>query len=156
MTTEIKLYLGAAAAAILAIAIGWFVIHERDAGEHKIEKQDSAALVVAKSKADEGTKANEAKATLADLGAEHDQQVIDAYRAAHPEQPVRLCHASNSIAGVSAASAADGKAQGPGSGSAPVREVQGGTVGPDIGPGLDALVQAAGRLAVIDAEWQHR
>lgn len=156
MTAEIKTYMGIGLALIAAAAIGWFALHERGAEHKKDVAVDAKALTVAKAKADEGTKANIVKATQAETGADHDQQIIDDYRAAHPEQPVRLCHASNSVAGMPEAGAADGRAQSSGPGSAAVREVQDGTPGPDIGPGLDALVRAAGRLAVIDAERQQR
>jgi hypothetical protein len=157
MTAEIKAYLGIGIALILAAVVGWYTVHERGIEHKKDVAADNTALAVAHKEAVAETDANIAKANTADLGADHDQQVIDAYRAAHPEQPVRLCHAAgDSVAGVRPVGAADGRAQSAGAGSAAIPEMPAGTAGPDIRPGLDALVRAAGRLDVLYADRQQR
>lgn len=157
MTTEIKVYLGLGLVLIVACVVGWFALHERGV-EHKADVAvDDKALVVAHNEAVAETAANIATANTADLGAEHDQKVIDDYRRAHPEQPVRVCHAAgDSVAGVRAAGAADGGPQGAGAGPAALQQVSDGTPGPDIRPGLDALVRAAGRLDVLYSDRQRR
>jgi hypothetical protein len=157
ITAQVRAYLEIAAVIILGIGFALFVKHERNVGEQKIEASDAKALELAKGKADAETKLNKERAAKADAGADHDQKILDDYRAAHPDSsPVRLCHPDNRVAGVPKGGAVDGGAQSASPGSAPVREVQDGTPGPDIGPGLDALVQAAGRLAIVYADRQRR
>lgn len=155
--TPIRLYLEIAAAIVLCAAFALFVHHERVVGEQKIEVSDAKALDAAKKAADIETALNIARATKADAGADHDQQIIDDYRTAHPEQPVRLCHAANgSQPAMPTGEAPHGGP--PGAGSSPdlIRAVQDRTAGPDIGPGIDALVQAAGRLATLYTDRQSR
>jgi len=154
MTT--RLYLEIAAAVVLAIAFGLFVHHERAVGALKINTADAKALQAAHEKADAQTALNLERAAKADAGAVSAQKAVDDYRAAHPEQPIRLCHSDNSQPGVPKGSPANQSAPSAGPGPAPLREVQSGTAGADIGPGLDALVQAASRLAVLYANQQQR
>lgn len=156
MTNQVRAYLELAAVAVLGIGFALFVHHERAIGEQKIEASDAKAKSAAHDKAVAETALNLERAAKADAGADHDQQILDDYRAAHPEQPVRVCHADGRVAGVPAVSGADRGAAGAGAGSSPVREVQDGTPGPDIGPGLDAIVQAAGRMATLYADRQRR
>jgi hypothetical protein len=157
--SELKLYFGLAGAAIVLAAFTWWSVHRENVGEQKIIKKDDAALAVRHTEVVAQTAANIAKADAADSGADHDQQVIDAYRAAHPQQPVRLCVSTgNSVQRSPTNQTANGGTPGPGPGSAAVREVQDGAAqpGPDIGPGLDALVQAAGRVATLYRDEQLR
>jgi len=155
--TSIRLYVEIAAGLILLIAFGLFVHHERAVGEQKIEASDIKALAAAKKQADAETALNLERAAKADAGAASAQKAVDDYRTSHPEQPVRLCLTTNSgQPGVPKASPPNGSPPSAGPGPAAVREVQSGDPGPDIGPGLDALVQAAGRLAVVYSNRQQR
>ena len=158
--SELKLYFGLAGAAIVLAAFTWWSVHERGVEHKKDVATDNAALAVRHTEVVAQTAQNIAKADAADSGADHDQQIIDAYRAAHPEQPVRLCVSTGNSGQRSAANqTADRGAQGSGPGSTPVREVQNGnaqSAGPDVGPDLDALVQAAGRLATLYRDEQRR
>ena len=155
--SELKLYFGLAGAAIVLAAFTWWSVHERGVEHKKDVATDNAALEVRHTEVVAQTAANVAKADAADSGADHDQQVIDAYRAAHPVDDVRVCHSTgDSVQRVPAASAANGGAQSAGAGSAAVSEVPAGTPGPNIGPGLDVLVQAAQRLDVLYADRQQR
>jgi hypothetical protein len=156
MTAQIRIYLELAAIAIILGAFTWYTVHERGIGEQKIEAADAKAEAAAKAKAAAETALNLARAAQADAGADHDQKLIDDYRATHPEQPVRLCHPNSSVAGLPKGSTVDGGTASAGAGPAPLREVQDGTPGPDIGPGLDALVQAAGRMATLYSDHQKR
>lgn len=157
--TELKLYFGLAAGAIVLAAFTWWSVHERGIEHKKDVATDNAALAVRHTEVVAQTAENIAKADAADSGADHDQQVIDAYRAAHPEQPVRLCISTGNSGQRSPANqTGNSGAAGSGPGSAAVREVQDGAAqpGPDIGPGLDALVQAAGRVATLYVDEQKR
>jgi hypothetical protein len=156
VTTQIRLYLEIAAAIVLAIAVGLFVHHERAVGAEKINTADAKALQAAQRQADAQTQLNLERAAKADAGAISAQKAVDDYRASHPEQPIRLCHADSSVPGVSKGSPTNQSPPSSGAGPATVREVQSGTVGADIGPSLDALVQAASRLAVLYSNQQQR
>ena len=160
MSVQIRLYLEIAAVIILCAAFALFVHHERVVGEAKIEASDAKALGAAKKQAAAETALNIAKADKADAGADHDQKLIDDYRTAHPVEPVRLCHSTNSSQPiVSKGQAADGSPAGTSPGLAPLPEVLDGdqsVAGPDISPDIDALVRAAGRLDVLYADRQKR
>lgn len=156
----IRLYLEIAAAIVLCAAFALFVHHERVVGEQKIEASDAKALDAAKKAADIETALNIARATKADAGADHDQQIIDDYRTAHPEQPVRLCRAANgSQPAVRTAEAPHSGSLGIGAGPASIPKVLDGdqsVAGPDISPNIDAIVRAAERLDVLYIDRQSR
>jgi hypothetical protein len=157
--SELKLYFGLAGAAIVLAAFTWWSVHERGIEHKKDVAADNIALAVRHTEVVKQTAANIAKADAADSGADHDQQVIDAYVAAHPSQPVRLCVSTgNSGQRGPANQTANGGAQGSGPGSAAVREVQDGAAqpGPDIGTGLDELVLSAARVATLYRDEQLR
>lgn len=153
---QIRTYLEIAAAVVLAIGFALFVHHERAIGEQKIEASDAKATAAAQRQADAETALNNERAAKADIGADHDQQVVDDYRASHPDGAIRLCRPDNRVAGLPSTGATGGKAPGPGTGPNPVREVPGGSEGPDVSAELDAIVQAAERLAILNADWEHR
>lgn len=157
MTTQIRLYLEIGAAVVLAIAFSLFVHHERAVGEQKIAASDAKALAAARKQADAETALNLERAAKADAGAISAQKAVDDYRTANPIGPVRLCTNTNhSQRGVRQAGPQNSGTPGPGPGADTVRTVPDGTAGPDIGPGLDALVQAAGRLATLYSDQQQR
>jgi hypothetical protein len=146
-----------AAGAIVLAAFTWWSVHERGIEHKKDVATDNAALAVRHTEVVAQTTANIAKADTADLGADHDQKLIDDYVKSHPTGDVRMCHpAGDSVQRVPANQAADRSAQGTGAGSGAVSEVPAGTPGPNIGPGLDELMLAASRLAVIDRDRQRR
>jgi len=153
MTT--RLYLEIAAAVVLAIAFGLFVHHERAVGAMKINTADAKALQAAHEKADVETALNLERAAKADAGAVSAQKAVDDYVAAQPIEPVRLC-ANNRLPVPGQGSTADPASQDPRTGSTAVPQVQGGTPGPDIGPGLDELVLSASRVAVLYNNLQQR
>jgi hypothetical protein len=155
--TELKLYFGLAGAAIVLAAFTWWSVHERSIEHKKDVAADNSALAVRHTEVVAETAANVAKADTADLGATHDQSVIDDYVKSHPTGDVRMCRpAGDSVQRVPAVQTADGGSAGPGAGSGAVPEVPAGTPGPNIGPGLDELMLAASRLAVIDRDRQQR
>lgn len=157
MTTQIRLYLEIGAAVVLAIAFSLFVHHERAVGEQKIAASDAKALAAARKQADAETALNLERAAKADAGAISAQKAVDDYRAAHPDTPVRLCYPDSSVPGMPTISAADLKLKGAGTRPAVVPEVPGRSEsGPDIAAELDAIVQAAGRLAVVYTDRQQR
>jgi hypothetical protein len=156
MILSIRAYVEAGAALVLVAALWWFGFHEREVGKTVIEREDTAATAKVQARADEETEANAIKAAIAAEGAAHDQRHVDQYAAAHPIEPVRVCHPDGGSGSVSQARTVAGgvtnSLPGPGSFSAvPERPA-----GPDISEGLTELVLAASRLAVIDAERQQR
>lgn len=155
MTTQIRLYLELAAVAVLLIAFALFVHHERAVGAEKVHTADAKALQAARKQAYAETALNLERAAKADAGARSAQKAVDDYVAAQPIEPVRLC-ANNRIPVPAQGSAIVPAPQGAGPGSAPVREVQSGIAGPDIGPGFTELVLAAARVAVLYNDLQQR
>lgn len=156
MSTQIRLYEELAAVLILLTAFGLYTWHERSVGAQKIETADAKALQADKSRADAETALNLSRAATADAGAASAQKAVDAYVAAHPDGPVRLCHADSGLRPVPPGSAALKAPADAGTGPAAVRAVQDGTPGPDIGPGLDALVRAAAAVATLYEDRQQR
>lgn len=156
ITAQIRTYLEIAAVVILGIAIALFIHHERETGAAKLDAADAKALVAAKSQADAQTQLNIERAAKAEAGADHDQQIVNDYRAAHPDGAVRLCHADNSVPGVPAAGGAVGGTQDSGAGSSSLSGVPASVAGPDISGGLAIIVRAASRLAIQDREFQAR
>ena len=155
--SELKLYFGLAGAAIVLAAFTWWSVHERGIEHKKDVAADSAALAVRHTEVVAQTAENIARADAADSGAQHDQQVIDDYVKSHPTGDVRVCHAAgDSVQRVPAIQTVDRGAKGAGAGSGTIPEVPAGTPGPNIGPGLDELMLAASRLAVIDRDRQQR
>jgi hypothetical protein len=148
------------AGVVIAIATIVFILwYQRHIEHQKDVAADTAALAAAKEKADLQTQLNQERADNADKQSDHDAQLIADYRAAHPEQPVRVCIASNSQPGVPKGGPDSGKGPtGAIPGSAPVRDVQTGSPsqGVDIGPELDTIVQVASRLAIADRNFQKR
>jgi hypothetical protein len=140
---------------VAALASG-LVLYLEHRGAERIEAADQKALDAAAKQAEAETALNAEKANKADEVADASQKAIDSYIAAHPIEPVRVCHASNSVPGVPKASAAHSGPQSPSAGPATVPGVPDSTAGPDIGPGLAIIVQAAERLAIIDADRQKR
>jgi hypothetical protein len=155
---QIRLYLELGAVAVLLTAFGLYTWHERSVGAQKIEAADIRAKDAAKKQADAETALNLEKAKKADEGADRVQAAVDQYRRDHPEQPIRVCHANNSVGLPRPGGAPTPGVGGPGAGSSTVPEVPGGgqSEGPDIAPELDALVSAASRLAVLYTDLQQR
>lgn len=152
MSTQIRLYLEIAAGIVLLSAFGLYTWHERSVGQEKIEASDAKALSAAKAQADAETALNLERASKADAGAVSAQKAVDDYLAAHPEQPIRLCIASNSKPSLPSGSPHTGSPSNPAPGSATLSEVP----GRDIRPDLDAIVRAAERLDILYADRQQR
>jgi len=155
---QVRLYLELGAVAVLLTAFGLYTWHERNVGAQKIESADARAQAAAQKQADAETALKLEKARKADEGADRAQAAVDQYRRDHPDQPIRLCHANNSVGLPRPGSATTTVPGGPGAGSATVPQVLGGgqSEGPDIAPELDALVSAASRLAVLYTNLQQR
>lgn len=155
-STPYRLYLELAAAAVLIGGFAMFVWHERQVGATAVHTADANAQNEARKRADAESLLNTERATKAEEQAASAQQAVDKYRADHPEQPVRVCHADNRVAVPTKGGAAQPASSGAGAGPAAIPEVPDGTAGPDIRPGLDAIVSAAARLAVLYADLQQR
>lgn len=156
MLSQIRLYIEIGAAAVLLIAFGLFVHHERTVGAEHITQADAKAQDAARKQADAETQLNLAKAAKADEVASSAQKAVDDYRTAHPEQPIRLCYSSDSVPGLPQVSPGDLKLKNSPTRSAALPEVPGRSEGPDIAPELNAIVQAAQRLDILYAERQQR
>jgi hypothetical protein len=142
---------------VLAIAlIGAITVYLEHKGAARVEAADAKAEAAQKKQADAETALNVEKAAKADAGAQHDQQIVDDYRTAHPEQPVRLCHASSAVSKLPATGAANGGPTSTGAGPDTVSQVSTGSAGPDISPELDAIVRAAERVDILYAQRQHQ
>lgn len=142
------LYLGAIVA--LVLAFGWFVHHERAIGRQQIEQADKTATAVldAQVRVDE-----QIAQDAADKSAKERQDAqtqLDAYMAAHPTGPIRVCHAHDSGAGLPQTAHAGESAVSPSPGPDAVPEVP----GRDISAGLDAIVRAATELDLLYQERQ--
>lgn len=144
---------------VLIALICGAILYLEHRGAVKIEAADKKAQIAAQKQADAQTALNLAKASKADEVASASQKAVDDYRAAHPEQPIRLCHTNSSLASVPKTASTDGSAKSAGTRSATVPEVSGrseSVAGPDIAADLDSIVQAAQRLAIIDSDRQKR
>jgi hypothetical protein len=149
-------YIELAAGLVLAIAFGLYTWHERTVGATAVHTADAKALVAAHQLADAQTILNNERAAKADAGAASVQKAVDDYRNAHPEQPVSVCHANNRVSVLPAAGASNPGATAASAGPAVVPQVPDGTPGPDIRPGLDAIVSVAEQLAIRLANFQQR
>lgn len=151
----IRLYIELGAALILAIAFGLYTAHERGVGEAKVHAADAKAEAAARRQADAETQLNEERNTRAEELAASTQVAIDAYAAAHPMQPVRLCIPA-AAGHLSQAGANPSSATGAGPGPTLVPQVPAGDPGPDLSGRLDAFLRTVERLAVQYREWQER
>jgi hypothetical protein len=81
------------------------------------------------------------------------QASLDAYAASHPVRDVRLCVSPRPVPQAQTAGGVGGQVTGSGA-VPPVLEqpAESATVGPDISPGVDAILSAAERLGVIEQE----
>lgn len=151
--TQARLILAGLVVVGAVAALAWFGLHERHVEVRKYEK---AAAIVEK-QADAGTEANVVKAAIAARGAEDDQRAIDAYIAAHPVKPVRLCDKDGSgPPGVRQNGAPNTANAGRGAGPAAVPEVLGG-VDVVVDPaGVDAILRATEALDILYRERQRR
>jgi hypothetical protein len=152
----LRLYLEIAGACAIFALAGWIFFGAEHHEHVKDVAIDSRATQAVEREADAQTEANAVKAAVAAQGADSDQKRIDAYAAAHPIEPIRLCQPDPRGGRLPQARTVAGgvtnSLPGPGSFSAvPERPA-----GPDISEGLTELVLAASRLAVIDAERQQR
>lgn len=159
VASPIRGYLELGALVVLLGAFAWFIHHERQIGASAIAASDTKALQADQKRAAAETALNIAKAAKADEEADHVQAAVDQYRNDHPEQPIRLCHANNSVPSPSPGGASKPGSDGPRPGSAPVQAVLDGsdsTEGPDISPNVDAVLRAAGRVAVLYDDLRRR
>ena len=151
-----RLYIELAAAAVLIGGFAMFVWHERQVGATAVHTADANAQNAARKQAEAESLLNTERATKAEEQAASAQQAIDKYRADHPEQPVSVCHTNNRVSVLPAASTVGGGPQAAGAGSPAVSQVPDGTSGPDIRPGLDAIVSVAEQLAIRLGNFQQR
>lgn len=142
----------------IVVSLILFGLHERHVDARHFKEQ--AAIVEKQAAA--GTEANAVKAAVAARGAEDDQRAIDAYIAAHPIEPVRVCDKdSGRPQGVRQDGAPVAAPAGRGAGPAAVppvlgRDKTGGEGGTDVGPGVDAILRATEALDVLYRERQRR
>ena len=145
-----------AALVILIGAFGWYTVHEQHVGAVRVEQADLKALAAAKALADAQTLAEANKALAAHKEAQNAQDAVDAYRAAHPDTPIRLCNENHSGPGVPAARPVIGGTKGAGARPPAVPAMPAGSTSPDIRPALNEIVLSAARLAIIEREFQQR
>lgn len=160
MFTEIKAWFASAEAVLWAIGVValiawglWAVHHERDIGRRQVIAADTKARAEEDAKNAAQLAVMTAQAAKAESDRATTQAVFDGYLSQHPVHSVLVCNPSNN--GKPAGSAGQGSsAAGSGPGPASVPQVSGGSR--DIGPALDTIVQAAGRLAILykDAQSQ--
>lgn len=151
-----RLYIELAAVAALLGAFGLYTWHERQVGALQVHTADAIAQNEARKRADAESLLNTERATKAEEQAASAQQAIEKYRADHPEQPVSVCHANNRVAVLPAAGDSKQASIAAGAESASLPEVPDGTPGPNIRPGLDAIVSVAEQLAIRLANFQQR
>jgi len=156
--TQARLVMAGITVALIVVALGWFGLHERHVEVRKLEKREA----IVEKQADAGTEANIVKAAVAARGAEDDRRAIDAYIAAHPAEPVRMCDQDGGRPqGVRQVSAPVAASAGHGAGPAAVpavlgRDEAGGKDGTDVGPGVDAILRATEALDILYRERQRR
>lgn len=155
--TQIRLFFAALVALIIIASLMTFGCHERHIELQTMEKSS----VRVQKQADAGTEANVVKAAIAARGADDDQHAVDAYLAAHPIEPVRLCHEDDRGGGLPKARAPVAAPAHPGAGSAAVPSVLGGSdsgdaEGPDVSDALDTILRATETLDVLYRERQRR
>lgn len=149
--STLETYLAVAGLSLLAL-LGWSA-HERLIGEKAIRDADAKALVVAEQKAAAETAVLQAQVNAAQAEASNAQFTLDKFIAAHPTGRV-VCNVTPRSP-VSQGPGNSSGANGPGTGPNTVSPVSAGTTTTgDIGAGLDAIVQTASRLAVLEHEWQ--
>lgn len=141
---------------LAAVLLGFAVIYLEHRGEIKIEQADIKAeeALNAKIAAESVLALNKAQA--ADLQASHDQQILNAYRAAHPSQSIRVCNSNGSSSRLPKAGPAAGTAAGSRATAVAVQSVPTGSTSPDIGPAVATIVQSCERLGILYAEFQNR
>lgn len=134
--TNIKLYLDLAAAAILALAVGWFVHHERTIGRQEIQNAD-AKLVAATARINSDAEA---------LAAARQQTSVAAYKSAlgapvdHPLS-VRVCNRPSAGSSPAANDGTPGSVDNGGAGLSSGVGQKG--PGADIGPVTEQLLNDA-------------
>ena len=140
---------------VCLVAFGLWSWHEQRVGSAKLIAADQKALVAAQIKVAAENAQLQTEANQAHQEAQNAQAQLDSYVAAHPVGVVRVCHvAPSSGNGVPQAAGTAAGTEGAGTQPGPVSAVSAGSAGPDISGGLAILVQAAARLAVLDAERQ--
>lgn len=148
-----KLESGLICVGVLLLGYIFWAHHERAIGEAAIKAADAKALAVAEQKAAQESAALQAQVNSAQQEAQSAQDSLNQYIAAHPIGSV-VCNVVPSRP-VPKTPGTAGGTQGSGTGPSPVPAVPAGPVATgNIGPGLTVLMQAAARLAVLDAEWQ--
>lgn len=156
--TGIRLFLAGIVVTMVIVAAFALDFHGRHVEDRKIDK----ASVKVEDEAKAGTEANLIKAAIAARGAEDDQRAIDAYVAAHPAQPVRVCNANSGSVGVRQAGTADTATAGAGTGLPAVSQVLGrdastdATEGVDVSPAVDVILRAAEAVDILYRERQRR
>jgi hypothetical protein len=150
-----SLYLDAAIVAAVVTLFLAFGRHERTVQYAIDQKAQVAAVQQAKAQALIEHAEMQAQVDKSSEDAKNAQAQLDQFTAANPIGSVRVCHApSNSPGNVPSPGKATPGATGALAGSSSVPAVPEGTAGPDISAGLNTLVQAAGRLAVLEQERQ--
>lgn len=157
--TQIRFFFAALVALIIIASLMTFGCHERHVELRTMEKSS----VRVQKQADAGTEANIVKAAIAARGAENDQRAVDAYLAAHPMEPVRLCHEDDRGGGLPKARAPISAPANRGTGSGAVPPVLGGSdsdsadsAGPDVGDAVDTILRATEALDILYRERQRR
>lgn len=151
-----RLYIELAAVAVLLAGFGMYTWHERDVGATKVHTADANAQNAARKQAEAESLLNTERATKAEEQSASAQKAIDQYRADHPESPVSVCHANNRVAVLPTTGPTHPGAAAASPGPAAVSQVPDRTPGPDIRPGLDAIVSVAEQLAIRFAQFQQR
>lgn len=161
MFTEITAWIKSAEAGLWAAAvvalIGWhlWTVHEA-----KVTARAEVYAADATARADEDKKIAAQEATMkaqadqAEKTRESTQTAFDSYVSAHPVGAVLMCSPPSDHGQLPSGTPQNGGAAGAGTGPASVPKVPAGSR--DIGPALDTIVQAAGRLAILyqDAQSQ--
>jgi hypothetical protein len=149
-----KLESGLIAVAVILIGYLVWTHHERAIGEAALRAADAKALVIAEQKAAQETAALQANVNAAHKEAQSAQAQADSALKSIPVV-IRLCRIAPSSPAPKASSAASGvKGSGTGPDTVPQVHAVASITGPNISPGIAVILQAAERLAVIDAERQ--
>lgn len=146
-----KVYLDIGAFVVFCVLVGILVHHLEQVGANKILAQDAATIAADHAKMLDQERQMQAEADKAEVERDQTQKQLADYMSANPVGHVFLCNKTGSKPGVPNASDAKLSNAGSGAGSAPVPEVPDGV---DIGPGLNAIVHAAGVLGGLYREYQ--
>lgn len=140
------------------IGVVWYNHHERQIGGLEMQKAVDAASQKVKDDAILETEALQKRADTADKEAKDAHDKLNKFIADDPLLPVRVCHASigSSSGRLSEGGTPKTVTSATGTGSTVVPGLPKTAVGPDIGPGLTILVQAAAELAIDEKEFQKR